>query len=65
MDISQRILDTVKIKGKTLGEVIPQKEEVQYVKSDIGFVVYNSHINEKMHDISVIAGNRGSLYRYC
>lgn len=59
MDISQRILDTVKIKGKTLGEVIPQKEEVQYVKADIGFVVYNSNINEKMHDISVIAGNRG------
>lgn len=59
MDVSQRILDTVKIKGKTLGEVIPKKEEVQYVKADIGFVVYNSQINEKMHDISVIAGNRG------
>lgn len=59
MDVSQKILDTVKIKGKTLSEVIPKKEEVQYVKADIGFVVYNSNINEKMHDISVIAGNRG------
>lgn len=65
MDISQRILDTVKIKGKTLGEVIPQKEEVQYVKGDIGFVVYNSHINEKMHDIFSYCWKQGSLYRYC
>lgn len=59
MDISKRILESVKVKGKPLGEVLPPKEEVKYVKGDMGFVIYNSKINEKMHDISVIAGNRG------
>lgn len=59
MDISKRILESVKVKGKPLGEVLPPKKEVKYVKGDIGFVIYNSKINEKMHDVSIIAGNRG------
>lgn len=59
MDISKRILESVKVKGKPLGEVLPPKEEVKYVKGDIGFVIYNSKINEKMHDVSIVAGNRG------
>lgn len=59
MDISKRILESVRVKGKPLGEVLPPKEEVKYVKGDIGFVIYNSKINEKMHDVSIIAGNRG------
>lgn len=59
MDISKRILESVRVKGKPLGEVLPPKEEVKYVKGDMGFVIYNSKINEKMHDVSIIAGNRG------